>query len=61
MISSTALDPKNEAVKSDLNKIMNYRQGKQTPQGTLPTGERQPRPDEPLKPDEEDWLSVNND
>ena len=54
MISSTALDPKNEAVKSDLNKIMNYRQGKQTPQGTLPTGERQPRPDEPLKPDEED-------
>ena len=48
---ASGLDPKNEAIKSDLNKIMNFREGKRS--GELPTGERKPRPDEPLKTEED--------
>jgi tetratricopeptide (TPR) repeat protein len=50
---AAALDPNNEAIKSDLTKMMNFRQGKNT-SVPMPTGERKPRPDEPLK--EEDGV-----
>ena len=50
---AAALDPNNEAIKSDLTKMMNFRQGKNM-SVLMPTGERKPRTDEPLK--EEDGV-----